>query len=101
MSTETPDCPHVDFNVSAVVNRLVDDDPEQGQIPPATGFMVDITVGCRDCGEPFEWVGSMPAGVCEREPCVSPDRTELRAPIRPRSGAVGRWLGRMFGKDHT
>jgi hypothetical protein len=79
------DCPHVDFNVYAEVNRLVDHDPEQGQIAPATGYQVDLKVSCRDCDEPFVWVGPMPVGLSPGEPRVSVDGTELRAPLRPSS----------------
>lgn len=87
-------CPHVDFDVIAEVNRFVDRDPEQGQIPAATGFSVDLKVCCRDCREPFVWVGQMPIGASPGEPRVSVDGTELRAPIRPSSTSRGFGLGR-------
>lgn len=80
-------CPHVEFDVYAKVNRFVDREPQQGEIPPADGFGVDLTVSCRDCHEPFVWVGPM-AGFSPGEPRVSFNGTELRAPIRPRSAPV-------------
>jgi hypothetical protein len=81
-------CPHVDFDVVAEVNRFVDREPEQEQIPPASGYSVDLKVCCKDCREPFVWVGPMPIGVSPGEPRVSVDGTELRAPIRPSSAGT-------------
>lgn len=78
-------CPHVDFNCVAEVNRLVGEEPRQGDIVAATGFQVDLTIACRDCGEPFVWVGPMAIGVSPGQPMVSVDGTELRAPLRPKS----------------
>jgi hypothetical protein len=87
-------CPHVDFDVLAVVHRFVERDPAQGEIPPATGFTVDLKVECRDCHEPFVWVGRMPIGVSPGEPRVSVDGTELHAPIRPASAGAAFGLNR-------
>ena len=88
MDEGTNDCPHVNFEVNATVNRLTRKDAEEGTIEPAVGFMADIRVDCIDCGEPFYWIG-LPVGVMtgfDGEPTTSFDRTELRAPIFPVSG---------------
>lgn len=72
------DCKHNKFKVQANVARLhTEEDPEN-----ITGYSMDITVKCDECGEPFEWVG-LPGGYSPSQPRVSFDGTELRAPIRP------------------
>lgn len=80
-------CEHRDFWVHADVNRLTDVDGG-----PVTGYSMDLHVFCRDCNEPFEFIGP-PIGLDRRGPRVSFDATELRAPIRPRSAPPG------FGLD--
>lgn len=81
MSTVDPDraCVH-DFAAKVDVNRLqkADDDPT------IVAFMADIRVWCVGCGEQFRWTG-LQAGMSPREPMVSPDERELRAPLRPGS----------------
>jgi hypothetical protein len=51
-------------------------------------YMADVTVSCapppHGCGEPFRFTG-LPAGMSFSHPMVSPNETELRAPIRPAS----------------
>jgi len=70
-------CPHENFDVRVVVNRITDTDDG-----PVTGYSADIKVNCDDCGEPFRWIGPL-AGQSPHLPMVSVDETELRAPLRP------------------
>lgn len=79
-------CLHTDQNVCATVVRHVATDPtEQDPMPPTTGFSADIRVWCRDCGEPFVWVGPMQLGVNPGQPTVDVEGTTLCAPLRPLS----------------
>ena len=80
-------CPHEDFNAFVAVNRLTATDDG-----PVEGYSADIKVECRDCGEPFRWIG-VPAGLDPRQPAVSIDETELRAPLRPASSDPDFGLG--------
>ena len=52
-------------------------------------FSADVIVECTACSERFVFVGSLDVGVSPREPMVSADRRELRAPIRPASAPPG------------
>ena len=70
-------CSHLNFAANASVGRL--SDKEGGTI---TGYVVDVTVKCADCGLPFRWIG-IAAGNHYAEPRVSIDGTELRAPLEP------------------
>lgn len=72
-------CPHRNFGAIVDVHRLINESDGQ----PA-GYYADITVHCTDCAEPFRWTG-LQAGLNPRRPMVSPDETELRAPLRPAS----------------
>ena len=47
---------------------------------------------CVDCDEPFRWIG-VPIGLSPRQPMVSVDETELRAPLRPASSDPDFGLG--------
>lgn len=96
-------CPHVDHQVWAGVGRFVaGDGVQQGRIPEATGFHLDLRVWCADCGERFVFVGPMQLGVSPRKPTVDFQGTTLAAPLRPllapegwgenRPGAIGRWV---------
>jgi hypothetical protein len=88
-TTIDPDiaCEHLNFDATvAVIRRAATDDG------PVEGYMADITVGCRDCGEPFRWIGA-PAGLLPTQPCVSVDETELHAPLRPASADPDFGLG--------
>jgi hypothetical protein len=80
-------CEHMNFDVLAEINRLVD--TEEG---PTTAFSVDLKVWCRDCSEPFVWMG-LPAGLNPAQPTVSVNGLEMRAPIRPGSSASDFGLG--------
>ena len=67
------DCKHEDFNASVAVNRMED-----------TGHIVaDIRITCRQCGEPFRFLGCRCAGLSFLEPSVSVNELELHAPIEP------------------
>lgn len=72
-------CVHEEFFVQADVNRI---EPDETGMPKA--FMLDITVGCTQCGEPFRFTG-LQAGMSYAHPMVDVAETTLRAPIRPAS----------------
>lgn len=74
-------CPHARFEASVDVNRIGEAETADG-LPGA--YSADIRVRCADCGEQFRWIGPK-AGLSPREPMVSADETELRAPLRPAS----------------
>lgn len=80
-------CPHENFDVRVVVNRITDTDGG-----PVTAYSADVKVNCDDCGEPFRWIGP-PAGLSPRDPMVSVDGTELHAPLRPASADPDFGLG--------
>ena len=67
-----PPCEHEDFEASVVVDRLQD----------TKSFCADIRIVCRQCKEPFRFIG-VPAGLSCQRPMVSLDGLELRAPIEP------------------
>lgn len=69
-------CEHQDFEARVVVTRLSDDGTGEG----VHAFVADITVRCAVCQEPFGWKGP-PVGLSWREPRVSADALELRAPL--------------------
>jgi len=87
--TADPDraCPHENFAADVEVNRLAGKDGAE-----ITGYAADIRVWCADCDERFRWIG-VPAGLSPREPMVSVDETELRAPLRPASSDPDFGLG--------
>jgi hypothetical protein len=66
------DCQHENFDARVSVGRILD----------VGKFVADVTINCRDCGEPFRFVG-VPAGLNYGQPMVSIDGLELRAPIEP------------------
>ncbi|MFI8535391.1 hypothetical protein ACIGMX_34740 [Streptomyces aquilus] len=82
LSNADPDkpCPHENFDAYVEVNRLAASDDD----PTIVGYAADIKVNCRDCDEPFRWIG-VPAGLSPRQPMCSVDETELHAPLRPAS----------------
>ncbi len=95
-------CKHMHFAVKAKVNRLVgmeivDVDKIDIATSRVTGHTLDLAVLCKDCGLPFRFLG-LQAGLHPREPRVSIDATELRAPLEP--SYVPEILGTpiMFGK---
>ena len=71
-------CLHENFNCQANVFRLTDSEEENSRV---TGYSADITVSCRDCSMPFQWLGQR--GISTKEPMVSVDKLELRAPLIP------------------
>lgn len=77
MSERAKPCEHVNFASQANVFRL--SDTEGG---PITGYKLDLTVKCADCGLPFRFLG-LPFGSHPTEPRLSADSEELRAPIEP------------------
>jgi hypothetical protein len=80
-------CEHEEFAVFASVGRITD-----GDGGPVAGFTAEVRVSCDRCREPFRWVGA-PAGLSPRQPMVSVDELELRAPIRPASSDPDFGLG--------
>lgn len=80
-------CPHMNFDVHAIVNRL-----SKTEGGPINAYSADIRIACHECGEPFRFIGA-PAGLQANRPCVSVDETELRAPIRPASSDPDFGLG--------
>lgn len=71
------DCPHLNFTAKVDVARLSQEDGG-----PITGYVADLQIRCQQCGLPFRFIG-LPAGSHFAEPRVSPDGTELRAPMEP------------------
>lgn len=68
-------CEHSDFESNNTVTRLTD---EAGTI---TGYILDVTVRCLECGEPFTFLG--PSGFSFTAPLASIDGQTLHAPITP------------------
>ncbi len=77
MIMHTKLCEHMNFVSQANVFRL--SEIEGG---PITGFTLDVTVKCTDCGLPFRFKG-LPFGSHPHEPRLSADSEVLRAPIEP------------------
>ena len=82
------DCPHENFDAFVDVARI-----EESEGGPIGGFMAEIKVWCHDCGEQFAFHGDLPIGSLPCQPCLSSDRTELRAPLRPVSSDPSFGLG--------
>lgn len=55
-----------------------------GENGPLVGIQCEIKVWCKECSEPFRFVG-LEVGVLFDRPTISPNGEELRAPIRPAS----------------
>lgn len=81
-------CLHEDFDVFVGVHRLTASDTD----PTIVGYTADVKVNCRDCSEPFRWIG-VPAGSSPKRPACSVDETELHAPLRPASADPDFGLG--------
>jgi len=65
-------CEHKAFAANVAVNRLED-----------TGkFAADVTIRCRDCNLPFQFIG-LPCGLNSEGAAVSVDGTEARLAIVP------------------
>lgn len=72
-------CQHEAFEVVVGVNRL-----RKAATLPITGYAADIHVFCKQCDEPFVFIG-IPVGLRPGQPMCSVDGTEARMPIRPKS----------------
>jgi hypothetical protein len=72
-------CDHQNFEAKVSVGRLAADDAGTKIV----GFSADITVKCRDCELPFEFIG-LPMGYSPLQPMCSVDGTEARMPLKPR-----------------
>jgi len=66
-------CDHANLHVDAHVNR---------QISNKSSFSVDLMVKCKDCGQPFKFMG-MKNVLSRYVPSVSEDGLEARIPIAP------------------
>lgn len=71
-------CLHEQFLVNAKTLRRKASDTDETII----GYSMEITVGCTQCGQAFEFIG-VPGGYSPLQPMVNFDGTTLRAPIRP------------------
>ncbi len=78
MNHETKPCQHLNFGANVKVARITDSDDKDA--PMQYGY-AEITVGCADCQMPFHFYG-VEGGLSPNKPMCSPDRLELRAPIR-------------------
>jgi hypothetical protein len=80
-------CDHPTFVATVTVNAITE--TEGG---PVVAYMADVRINCGPCGEAMRFTGC-PAGLMRDRPAVSPDETELRAPIRPASSDPDFGLG--------
>ncbi len=89
-------CAHENFQANVGVHRL-SDEPDG----PINRYSADITIKCRDCGEPFQFIG-VKAGLSFAEPMVGIDGEELRCPIGPKSLRLGPLDGALDrGRAHV
>lgn len=72
-------CPHETFDWITRVIRIV----EPGERVPEA-YVAEAQISCGTCGEQFRFTG-INGGLSFDKPMLSPDHTELRAPIRPAS----------------
>lgn len=70
-------CAHFNFRANVKVGRLTEDDEVT-----VKAYTADIEIHCVDCGLPFRFLCAR-AGVDPRNPTVSVDALELRAPLEP------------------
>lgn len=80
-------CPHEQFDWITRVIRIV----ETGERVP-NAYIAEAQISCATCGEQFRFTG-LNGGLSFGKPMVSPDHTELRAPIRPASSDPDLGLG--------
>lgn len=65
-------CKHMEFSANVAVNRFED----------SGGFMADVRICCKDCGQPFRFLG-LPMGLHFGGATVGADGTEARLAICP------------------
>lgn len=70
-------CEHQAFNTTAKITRLAD--KLDG---PATGFLLEVSVNCEQCGLPFVFRG-VTRGISGNKPTMSFLGEEVRLPIEP------------------
>lgn len=70
-------CPHMNFKADVRVGRLTEADEIT-----VKAYTADVGIVCADCGQPFRFLCSK-VGSLLREPTVSADALELRAPLEP------------------
>ncbi len=70
-------CPHLNHNIFASIARI-----QKSELEPETiiAYSADIKIECRDCGQPFEFIG-LPNGMSFYRPTVSINGLELRVPL--------------------
>ncbi len=85
-------CTHDDFAATVNVILIGEHDPGNPNPGQPRGYQAEIRVCCLGCQSPFVFVGA-PAGLSFAGPMVSPDGTELRAPMRPGTASDS------FGRD--
>lgn len=76
------DCKHFQMNASVKIGRIIAEGQELALDGTPKNYIAEIRVNCKDCGEPFHFVG-VPVGLSWEHPAVSPDSLELRAPLQP------------------
>jgi len=82
-------CRHEDFVAQVEVNRLLSDDEDD----EPRGFAATVRIWCKLCEESFTFMGVPTVGLLADELTISPDATELRIPVRPRSAEPDFGLG--------
>ena len=76
-------CDHKNFESTVIITRL----KEKESDTVISGYSADLTIKCRDCNMPFEFIG-LEAGLSPFHPMVNVDSTEMRIPIKPATGQL-------------
>lgn len=79
-------CKHMNFNAGVKVIRLED----------SGRFSVEMLVNCKDCGEPFQFIG-LPVGLNLNGATVSFSGLQARLAIAPSSETTNPVLAMMGG----
>lgn len=83
-------CMHKDFHANVAVGRIIAEGAADDSLPIA--YSADITIKCKDCGKPFEFMG-LPMGYSPMQPMCSVDGLEARVPLKPQGETVRTDLG--------
>ncbi len=81
-------CKHKIFICQCQVTRLADVEESDN----INGYMVDLTVKCKDCGQDFQFIG-VPIGYSPLKPMMSASGIELRIPITPKKDINSEFFG--------
>lgn len=65
-------CEHKAFKCTCTTNRIED----------IGAFVLDVTIECTQCGEPFQFLG-LPAGLNFNSPTISIDGLTVHLPVLP------------------